>query len=66
MIGYAHKTCDCEDYPCCGHNDVDPNWAPDPYDEYDEYDDAVTMCSMCDGDAAVPRGDDPPLCSDCL
>jgi len=38
--GFAHKTCDCEDWPCCGHNDVDPNWEPDPYDvEADFYED---------------------------
>ena len=31
--GFAYKTCSCEDFPCCGHNDVDPNWQPDPYDD---------------------------------
>lgn len=36
--GFAYKTCQCEDFPCCGHNDVDPNWEPDPYDAYDEDD----------------------------
>lgn len=36
--GFAYKTCDCEDFPCCGHNDVDPYWEPDPEDFYDEED----------------------------
>lgn len=67
--GYDLKTCDCEDFPCCGHNDVDPNWEPDPYDEPINFggwsDDDVTMCSQCDGDAAVTEGGE-PLCADCL
>lgn len=35
--GFAYKTCDCEDFPCCGHNDVDPDWEPDPYDAEAEF-----------------------------
>lgn len=34
--GYSYRTCQCEDFPCCGCNDVDPNWEPDPYEEYDD------------------------------
>lgn len=36
IYGYSYKTCECEDFPCCGHNDVDPNWEPDPYDIDDD------------------------------
>jgi hypothetical protein len=36
--GFAYKTCQCEDFPCCGHNDVDPNWEPDESDMQDMYD----------------------------
>ena len=35
--GFAYKTCECEDFPCCGHNDVDPSWEPDPYDMDEDY-----------------------------
>jgi hypothetical protein len=69
IYGYAYKTCQCEDFPCCGHNDVDPNWQPDPYDDHDDFDyhgePDVTMCSLCDGDAAATH-DGEPLCSDCI
>jgi len=33
---YAYKTCKCEDFPCCGHDDVDPYWEPDPYSGTDD------------------------------
>lgn len=35
--GFAHKVCSCEDFPCCGHNDVDPNWQPDPIDQMEDW-----------------------------
>lgn len=37
MYGYAHRpsTCDHEDFPCCGCNDEDPSWEPDPSDYED-------------------------------
>jgi hypothetical protein len=43
FYGVPYRTCECEDFPCCGHNDVDPNWEPDIsdteadfYEDYDE------------------------------
>jgi hypothetical protein len=66
IYGYAYKTCNCEDFPCCGHNDVDPHWQPDPYDDYEQdHDDSLSMCSLCDGDAAVVENGE-PLCTECL
>lgn len=48
MYGYSYRpsSCTCEDFPCCGCNDVDPDWQPDPYDAYDNndfYDDLADL-----------------------
>lgn len=70
MYGYSYRTCQCEDFPCCGHNDVDPNWEPDPYDAYDEgdYDEGEEpdpSCVLCDG-RGVEVYDGELLCAPCL
>ena len=74
--GYAYKTCECEDFPCCGHNDVDPGWEPDPVDFYDSpeaqraeaeweiaLDWAYSLCrkQTCDG---LPDGEHADHCPD--
>jgi hypothetical protein len=67
IYGYDYKTCQCEDFPCCGHNDVDPNWQPDPYDSYDDFDyhgEPDVACMHC-GDEATVELDGEQLCEPC-
>lgn len=52
--GFAYKVCDCEDAPCCGHNDVDPGWSPDPYDEWEMSEDPYDPDEWCVGCELAP------------
>jgi hypothetical protein len=42
----------CEDYPCCGHTDLDP-CAPQWYDAPDAFDVSVNPHALCEHDVGI-------------
>jgi len=42
----------CEDYPCCGHTDLDP-CGPQWYDAPDAFDTTVNPHALCDHETGI-------------